>query len=280
MFPEIVDFPQTVNIEGKQVRQLREGDKQTYKVTVPKYGNKDGWIYTWKMDGAELPIDSTVSYTPYFSLEEGEQKHYIDANLTLTCENLSPEAELWESRTITFPQTRIYRVPQKPDLKKKGNGQSNIYIACGMTTEQATKLDYWFIFGDGEDGEGYEPTRDRAYYYKSPVSDPWVKALWKYDDGFWCKSNTVWLRKDIAPSTRAEGILEFDGSHFSVTLDEPCPGQVLVSSTNGQLVKAFHYDARDVYDEDLDFSDLTRGIYVIKFQIGDNLLKGGKLVIK
>lgn len=275
---------------GGEPVQAREGDNYTYEVIGYRYGNPFGWEFEWYEDDELMDVDdkhkseNEIQYAlnDTKSLKQTkENRRYV-----LKYKNVSPDDKVWESGTIEFDEVTVYKRPQKPVIVLKGNGTSNIYVATGIPTD-FNLLKYLFVFGDG-DAKGINNvswTTDKdnidvpfLYYGNTRPTQPYVRTLWIYDDGYYCYSDAD-IYNNTYSTKGVVGGLTIDNNTFYAEFPEPVSAHVEVRSITGEQVRLFTYGSNTTFNETIDLEGLETGIYFIHFRVGD-LSEVRKIVLR
>lgn len=254
----------------------------------------DSWKPSWA-DGSKITMEESKVGDGFFKfsyiLSEGEIKWKQDSIEKEVCEKeLIFENDKNGDVTEEF-KVRIYKKPLRPDsLKRKGNGNSKIYIASSPFKDG-------YIFGDGdnsedcdticEDATGTRKNYYHAFYrYENKPKDAWVSTYWVYDGKFdyeydygnweipeeidgskvYCESERLKFNSAKSAPSRA---LRVEKGHFSVNLEEEASAVVTLYRLDGKIVKEQHYAPQIDFDEKLDFDGVASGMYIIKCTVGE-----------
>ncbi len=268
--------PVSAEIYGNYDELLRHGDEYTIQVKVPSGANVDGWQYMWADESEWIPLNGqdVLQYTYTARTTSGNEPYAQDKVITFYYRNISPEnSSVWSSGQVNF-RVKVHRRPHEPNLVRKGNGTSKIYIAqvSGATREgESGYKNYQFEFGYYNNGvyAVSGTVKDMHYKYSSNPKNPYVRSLWTYKYGsetFYCYSDYVMYGSAL----KAELMdLTLENGRFRAVLEEEMPAKLIVYSTDGKVVIQKDYPAQAEYNEEIDFEGLKSGIYLVRCVIGD-----------
>ena len=264
--------------------QFRECDPFIYKFddkSFLKSGNPDCWVLVWILDNTSekssveydslfIEYDSFNEYVavlPEISDEKPSSKQYI---YTVKLKNFHPDkTTAWKDIIIGSSSLTLYNRPPEPkDLVIKGKDESSntsgIYIALfGPDVIVPDYTDY--VFGTAD---GVSTTINPFFRYQGEkTNEIWVRTKWHYDD-FDCYSDTV-FHKPATDAVFSKGELNVDYMHFSATVEKPETAVVRIIDSTGRVVQTISYDARTDFDEDIELTGLTTGMYLIRVEVGN-----------
>ena len=214
---------------------------------LPGIGGNE-WVYEWYID--DQLVDKGSYYGKYFDLADKSDKMNItDKVISVHWYNISSYGVILEEGT-SKQYLRIYNTPKTPyDFQKKGDGNSNIYIAFvdNLTDQQlfSDAYAYSFQFGDGSTTAGIEEeSTQRWHQYSVSPSNPWVRTCWHYP-GYDCYSDAI----DTQGMTRSISSIDEISNDLDICY--------IILTLNGSFVKKASTD-------DVSQLNLRPGIYLIK----------------
>ena len=231
--------------------------------------------FTWEVEGPE-------SYEP----KNGPGKvsnSYQFANAGVYTISVYATKDGVKSEPVTFKITVLQRPPKPTSLVRKGNGSSHMMIAS--MNNYGDESEYKYVFGYTKDNSDHEviKTDNRYCQYQNPADvaaydNPnvthWVYTTWEKNG-----REVRCIRTDLIKTPLSPTQVALNRGHLTAHLEEPTTAIVSIVALTGQRQEVMHYEARTVFDEQIDVSSLPPGIYVIKAVIGDEQTEE-KIVIK
>ena len=257
--------------------KLSSDDVQTVHINLPSGGNIDGWRYSfdnysWHNITREDILNNTIYQESYMVYVYGGFTPYKEEQYkTVYFRNYSPDGySIWSSYQDNISYT-VHRRPEEPVYKKKNE---KLYIA---NVDNATRKgdsqyeNYSFEYGQRINGSYTINAKKADMYFQYPnkPTNPCVRSVWSYVYGgetFYTYSDWVQLGGANYIEVRA---LAFQNGSFSAVLEEEQTALVTIYSSEGKVVKQQSYPAQTEFNEQVDFTGLEQGIYIVKCVVGN-----------
>lgn len=297
---DTLNFTSTVRPRIREPKQkyyevnIREGDEIVLGASEGWGGCPGFWTYEWKtvdiygrettisgQDKADLEGYMAKIKNPGHDGMENAIQRYV-----LYYENIDSVSDeiIHDNGTINY-EIMVYRRPVKPyQLVKKGNGNSNIFIAdmyeksSDLDNEELLDNEYNFCFGYGNNSViPRDDTTMRYQIYTKEQSDdtPWVYTYWVYEDGYICKSDTTYYNGATRTPTSiddiySDDVISVNEKGFKASTTQNLPAVVRFISMNGDIVKQTVYEENCEFAESFDTDGIERGFYIVEVLIGNN----------
>lgn len=257
--------------------KLSSDDVQTVHINLPSGGNIDGWQYsldnyTWRNITREDILNNTTYLESYNVYVYGGFTPYKEEQYkTVYFRNYSPDGySIWSNYQDNISYT-VHRRPEEPVYKKKNE---KLYIANvnNATRKGDSQYEHYsFEYGQRIDGSYTINAKKADMYFQYPnkPTNPCVRSVWSYVYGgetFYTYSDWVQLGGANYIDVRA---LTFHNGSFSAVLEEEQTALVTIYSSEGKVVMQQSYPAQTEFNEQVDFTGLEQGIYIVKCVVGN-----------
>lgn len=305
-FSNVVPFNDATQ-NRTNISEIREGNLLSVSQNQVSGGYRPNeseyWDYTW-MKGSQT-LDSYDS-SIVIPTTTGKSMNSYDVTYSVSINNYGPNKNMWDSSDNIQKTITVYHRPPTPTkLVKKGNGTSGALIASteGISDTELNQFKYYLVFGYDRDGSSkvLQPVIQATGTTRFDKFTPeelsstnnkfWVYAEWHYPDNVTITSGKRYLSGDLDDSfdgssytgrTRSgnettsisevtnNSTLVVDANHFEVSLSSAAEPIVSIYSLSGTVVKQQHYGRGLHFNESIDMSGLSNGIYIVEVIAGNN----------
>ena len=286
-----VDAPTSATVNDGVVR-VRQDETLTLSVEEGRGGYADGWTYDWTTDENFIADGSAIEVIA--TMKDGESKAIERRNYLVKVKNSIPDGTVWAENSLSIA-TDVYRRPVTPaSLVRKGDGTTHTLI-CMLTVanDQLSPLGYSFVYGyEAADGSDHEIARtDKRYcraseqVYDNPSNRFWVYAVWTYDDGCTVSSGKRYLDGSVdeefnasvfnpsqtdtrgADFSKSDNWIKISGNSVGISVDSDTA--IALYNAVGIMIRSMIVEAGTSVREQIDFSTLSEGIYIVNVTSGN-----------
>ena len=288
-----VDAPTSATVNDGVVR-VRQDETLTLSVEEGRGGYADGWTYDWTTDENFIADGSAIEVIA--TMKDGESKAIERRNYLVKVKNSIPDGTVWAENSLSIA-TDVYRRPVTPaSLVRKGDGTTHTLI-CMLTVanDQLSPLGYSFVYGyEAADGSDHEIARtDKRYcraseqVYDNPSNRFWVYAVWTYDDGCTVSSGKRYLDGSVdeefnasvfnpsqtdtrgADFSKSDNWIKISGNSVGISVDSDSDTAIALYNAVGIMIRSMIVEAGTSVREQIDFSTLSEGIYIVNVTSGN-----------